>query len=243
LIVRENGIFFYLITQQNHGLLSGELAARWGNETFAPSEHQMIMAASLHDLSWIEIDDEVMWNDKKQRPHDFTSLPLEIRLPMYENGLDETERLDPFASLLTSKHYCSFIESNGDDATNEFLRNERLRRTRLKKKVFADSLDRDLDRLQCWDNLSLYVCMNRPGCLKDEEVPWFKKGVRSTTKSGKDVWIHPRWLNERTISFDPFPFRESWSTVVPYYKMRKSLGREDPDFKNRLYRRISFVPA
>ncbi|HET7626884.1 MAG TPA: DUF3891 family protein [Bacillales bacterium] len=242
MIVREDGVFFGLIRQHDHGLLSGEIAARWGNEHFSSPGHSMIIAASLHDLSWIEADEQILWDEAAERPHDFVSLPNEHRLPMYEKGLQLTEQLNPFGGLLVSKHYCSFLNDNENAETDRFLQNERNRQQRLTERFSESALDRDLLQLQCWDNLSLYVCMHRPGCSKDEEIDWFKNGIRCPKKSGEDVWINVKWLNERTISLDPFPFQESWSTTVPYTRMRKSLGRNDPDLRNIMHRRIRFSP-
>lgn len=201
----------------------------------------LVLSASLHDLSWIDTDEALQWNDKENRPYDFTSFPLLEKLKIYEKGLNETERLNPYSALLTSLHYCSFFKENQHESVDGFLRKEEKRQARLKKIFFDKAVDLDLRHLQLWDNLSLYVCLNKPGTPKEKEHPWFKNGIHALAKTGEEVLMQARWLNERTIHLDPFPFRQSFSTTLPYYKARKSLGPEDPDLNNRFYEHLRFV--
>ncbi|HEU5139687.1 MAG TPA: DUF3891 family protein [Bacillales bacterium] len=245
MIIQDNGRFFTFVRQHDHGLLSGEIAAHWGNSIFTIPKHNLVMTTALHDLSWIESDRILQWNNKENRPHDFTSLPIKAKLPMYQEGLNRTERLNPYGALLTSKHYCSFLRKGQDRSIDRFLQEEQNRRERLRLNLtyFGDSLDSDLRNLQLWDNLSLYVCLNRPGAKKNEEHPWFRNGIKAVSKMGESVKIHLRWLNERTISLKPFPFGESWSTTFPRSKVRKSLGTADPDTGNKIHQHICFIPG
>lgn len=243
MIIRENDRFFILIRQHDHGLLSGEIAANWGNPDFAVPDHELVLTTSLHDLSWIETDNALRWNDEIDRPYDFTSLPFETRLPMYENGLDLTEQLNPYGGLLTSKHYCSFFNEGESEKTDLFLQREHRRQKRLRRVFFGKPVKIHLRHLQLWDNLSLYVCLNRPGATKQEEHPWFKDGIQAVTRKGQPVKIDLHWLNERTITIDPFPFAESWSTTFRYSKVRKSLGPKDPDSQKTFRQHIRFVSS
>lgn len=243
LIIRDNGVFFTLIRQHDHGLLSGEIASHWGNQDFSRPRDKLILTASLHDLSWIENDAVLHWNEKENKPYDFTSLPFKVRLPMYKKGLDLTERLHPYGSLLTSKHYCSFFTKGENRDVDEFLEKEEVRQERLKSSFFEEPLEKDLRDLQTWDNLSLYLCLNRPGVAKENEHPWFKEGIQAFNKNGESVTLHLRWLNERTVTLNPFPFSESWSTTLPYAQVRKTLGPNDPDREKAYPRHIRFVPS
>ncbi|HEX7065814.1 MAG TPA: DUF3891 family protein [Bacillales bacterium] len=245
MIIRESDQFFTFVRQHDHGLLSGEIAGHWGNENFIAPKHRLILTTAFHDLSWIESDSILHWNDEENRPYDFTSLPNAARLPMYQKGLNLTEQLHPYGALLTSKHYCSFFRKGQDRDTDLFLQEEQNRRERLRLNLtyFPDSLESDLRHLQLWDNLSLYVCLNRPGADKEEEHPWFKNGIKAFSKMGETVKIHLRWLNERTISLKPFPFTESWATTFPRSKVRKTLGTADPDAENRFRQHICFIPG
>lgn len=242
MIIRDSGAFFILIRQHDHGLLSGEMATHWGNSSFAKPCDKLALTASLHDISWLESDAVLHWNAEKNKPYDFTSLPMDIRLSMYEKGLDLTEQLHPYAGLLTSRHYCSFFEKGQESNINHFLEKEAARQARLEPAFFDQPIENDFRALQMWDNLSLYVCLNRPGVKKEKEHPWYKNGIKAQTADGETVTILPRWLNERTITLDPFPFSESWSTTLPYARVRKSLGPSDPDREKIYHRRIRFIP-
>ncbi|HET7579870.1 MAG TPA: DUF3891 family protein [Bacillales bacterium] len=242
MIIRETDNFFILIHQHDHGLLAGEIANYWGNANFTEPPHRLVLTAALHDLSWIESDTQLHWNDKENRPYDFTSLPLETRLPMYEKGLDKTEKITPYGGLLVSSHYSSFFKEEQGEEVRQFLKKEENRRGRWKEKFFDKPLDSDLHQLQLWDNLSLYICLNPPGTHKEQEHPWFKNGIQAVTKDEQKVTIHLRWLNERTVALEPYPFKKSWSTTLPYAKVRKSLGPDDPDVKKTFRQYIRFVP-
>lgn len=243
LIIREHNNLYILIHQHDHGLLAGDIAANWGQGNFISPSRNLVLTASLHDLSWVETDTTLQWNNEANRPYDFTSLPLEEKFPMYKKGLDQTERLNPYSALLTSMHYCSFFKAHQNEQVDRFLRQEEKRQTRLKKTFFYEPIDLDLRHLQLWDNLSLYVCLNEPGVSKEQEHPWFKNGINAVTQTGETVSMHAHWLNERTITLDPFPFRQSFSTTLPYYKAKKSLGPDDPDLHKRFHEDVRFVSS
>lgn len=242
MIIREDGSFYILIRQHDHGLLSGEIAAHWGNEHFEAPEHKLVLTTSLHDVSWYETDQVLQWDEAGDHPYDFTSLPLESKLPMYEKGLNLTERLNPYGGLLTSMHYCSFFKKNQNEKIDHFLQGEHRRQERLKRKFFGERFEDDLRHLQLWDHLSLYVCLNEPGVKKEKEHPWYQNGIKTEFKTGETLTLNLRWLNERTITLDPFPFAESWSTTLPYSKVRRSLGPADPDINKTYEQHIRFVP-
>ncbi|HET7656662.1 MAG TPA: DUF3891 family protein [Bacillales bacterium] len=243
MIVRENGVFFTLIRQNDHALLSGEMASHWGNKTFAKPSNKLVLTTSLHDLSWIDSDASLHWNESRNTPYDFTNLPFVRRLPMYKKGLDFTEKLHPYGGLLTSLHYSSFLKEGEDLNADRFLHVEKTRQEKLRDNFFEDPIENDLQQLQMFDRLSLYVCLNEPGTPKEKEHHWYKNGIQTTDKEGNPVTISLRWLNERTVTLNPFPFSESWSTTLSYSMVRKSLGSNDPDFNKVYNQHIRFVPT
>lgn len=244
MIIRSSGHDYIIIRQHDHGLLAGELAANWGNDRFLFPEHQLILAAALHDVSWIESDIHLRWNHTENVPYDFTTFPLDERLHLYERGLNKTEQLTPYGGLLASMHYCSFLDhSDAPHNVSQFLQNERARQKRLRQRFAQEPVERDLRHLQTWDQLSLYVCMNRPGAQKNEEHPWFRNGINAMTHTGESVTIRTRWLNEQTITLDPFPFTDSWSASLPYSIVSQSPDSDDPKPNNLYHQDICFRPS
>lgn len=237
MIVRESDHHFTLITQHDHGLLSGEIASHWGNDQFHAPDFQLVLTAALHDMSWIEADQEPSWNDGQAKPYDFIDFPLSKRLDIYKDGLDQIEKINPYSALLISLHYCSFF-SGEDPSTLAFLENEQKRQQRLMKKAgkLHPDWNKGLSLLKLWDNLSLYVCLNEPGISKEQEHPWYKNGI--PMKGAEETDFHLKWVDTETISISPFPFQRIWTTFVPY-------TRVDDNGANKLHSetKVTFVPG
>lgn len=241
MIIRDHDNFYRLIRQHDHGLLAGDIAAHWGGGSFTSPTRNHVLTASLHDLSWIETDAHLQWDDEASKPYDFITLPDRDKIAIYEKGLAETERLNPYSALLVSMHYCSFFKNDRQKTVDRFLQSEAQRQQRLKEVFFQKNPAFDLRLLQLWDNLSLYVCLNPAGVAKEDEHAWFKDGIGAPDRDGNTLTLQAHWLNERTITLDPFPFRQSFTTTLTYYKARKSLGPGDPDLDKAYHQEIRFV--
>ena len=98
----------------------------------------------------------------------------------------------------------------------DFLATEKQKQGRVHALFPNENIEFAHRQLQMWDNLSLYVCLNKPGVQKEEEHPWFQRGIRAVTSSGEHITIHGKWIDEKTVSFSPFPFTTSWEATIPY---------------------------
>lgn len=243
MIVRETSYHHICITQHDHGLLSGQMAFH-SHDPFPTPTQQMIVTASLHDSSWVRLDNHMPWNTKKDRPYDFIDLPLAMRLSMYHDGLTAMEDTDPYTALLSSIHYETFLQHDDRSPAKTFIDDEHKRQQRLKKRdTSLQSLSFSLRALQMWDHLSLFVCLHQPGSTADQTHSFYRNGIPSITQDDEPVSIQGTWLNKETLSLDPFPFKEPWTAKIPYYQCRKSLGQHDPDKDKRRYYFVTFVPA
>lgn len=198
-----------LIRQYEHGLISGVLARHWG---WAPIPSQSALyAIAEHDLGWKELDAEVRWNPETGEPCSFFEYPAEPRLAANRRGVDAVEAQDPYAGLLCSLHYESFVRNATGVAEASFRAAERERQTRL---LFAISdgererIDDELSLLRMCDNLSLFLCLNEPG---ENAYPWFRDGF-----DYGGTRIMPVWEGEETLRLEPSPFPESFEVRLPY---------------------------
>ncbi len=246
MILRETEEHFTLYTQHDHGLLSGEMGTNWGNGPFPQLPFRVIFAAAIHDISWIYEDEIISWNSKEDKPYDFVDLPLKRRLDMYAKGLDMTEKLDPYSAALVSKHYSSFYSEEDGEDVKRFLQNERTRRAELAESgsitltAFAD----DLKTLRLLDNLSLYVCLNNPGAPEEDVHPWFRDGVTAYKADGGEEKLFLEWVDQQTITVDPFPFRTEWTASIPYYRIQKSQKVDNLDkMKEQQHQLVTFAPV
>lgn len=238
MIIRETETEFICIHQHDHAQLSGWIAANWGNEQIPPllePKFPLILAASLHDVGWIPLDQKPVWNEEKKKPYSFMDEPLERKLSQYQKGVSRVEREDPYAALLCSLHYTSFFPYEtrlklGEPAIT-YVEKEQKRQKKLKaflkKNGRLEELAKtqtDLSLLKLWDNISLYVALNQPSVPKENEHPWYKNGFSpiKLDKTKKQIKFNANWQNEREIRLSPFPFESSLPYSLPFRKLNKN---------------------
>jgi hypothetical protein len=236
MIIRENTNSYDLITQHDHGILSGEIAYHWGNEHFPKATFEQILAATYHDFGWFEKDSQPIWDNENNRPYDFINYPTSKKLGIYTDGINHLEKLHPYCALLTSLHYCSFFHQRKDSDVQHFIVTEKRRQSRLMKTVPLERIQDELSFLKLCDDLSLYVSLNEPGINKQSEHPWYKNGV--TYRNNKEeIVFHLKWENETDISISPFPFKQEWSTTIRYKTLVKGTRKVSQEYVNK----ISFI--
>ncbi|MDQ6817474.1 MAG: DUF3891 family protein, partial [Actinomycetota bacterium] len=106
LVSRRDGRLL-LIEQNEHGRLSGELCAHWGNELFSRPPHRASaqIAAATHDDGWLEADDTPLFNRDEGRPLHFLEIDMQDHVPLYGRGVERVYRRDLYAGLLVSMHW------------------------------------------------------------------------------------------------------------------------------------------
>ena len=216
MIVRERPDAFLLFGQHEHALIAGEFALRW-RERPDPLE-STLYAIINHDLGWRELDQDVLWNEEKDRPFSFVDFPLDLKLPAQRRGIDAVEEYDPYAGCLCSMHYARFLLDSERPEEVQFREAEMVRQNSLEQRMSAnerENLERNFRFLRLCDGLSLFLCLNEPG--GENSPPPYPGGFEFDGTRFELVWE-----DGRTLHLDPNPFSESFGLKIPY----RTIGRD-----------------
>ncbi|MBP3950145.1 DUF3891 family protein [Bacillus suaedae] len=229
MIVYEREEEWVMIPQHHHGKLSGDICKHWNTAYMKGMKQwdEVIYAVTEHDRAWIDLDETPFWNDADHRPYSFIDFPLVPKLTFYKKGIDEVEDHSPYAGLLCSMHYHSFLDGSKEPAAIDFTIHEQARQANIKKQLPPDHSDSEslqfhYKLIQFCDNLSLYVCMQEPGTPKEEEFPWFKDGFREMFDFANGKKIQSEWLDSETISLSPFPLLSPIELTIDIKRVEKS---------------------
>jgi hypothetical protein len=204
IITRRNGSLF-LVEQNEHARLAGDLWEHWGNERFGtPSPPESTrLATTMHDEGWRAADEEVRFNSEAGRPLHFLEIEMAEHIDLYRRGVEMAVDRDAYAGLLVSMHWTGLYRSRwGLQETTVFAKeedsvaqlldtvvaDEEQRWIELKRSLLAGTRRSDFEAelwhnyelLQAHDVMSLYVCTGvvRPAADGDRPVP-----VLSTLKA------------------------------------------------------------
>ena len=209
-----------LIGQTDHSRLVGQLAAHWGNGTFAvPQPYtSVVRAATFHDYGWLRYETSPQIHPETGEPYQFLQLPLgTTQLASYQWSLDWLADIDRYAGLIINMHrtglwnnrYNTIAHPTGynirdlsSEARQFIARNEA--RQQEEQAFFnsngqGDGIWTNYRLMQVWDLLGLYFCCQDPYEDYIEPVPLSysnKDAVRLSMKpAGRD-----------TVKLDPYPF-------------------------------------
>ncbi|PEW00331.1 serine hydroxymethyltransferase [Bacillus cereus] len=217
-----------LIRQHDHGFLAGEIARHIKEAFFEDNTYlrETIDAIYEHDRGWIELDKVPILNDAKNIPYTFMDCPSSLRFVFYTIGLNEIEDFNPYGALLCSKHFLSFPLNEEDEEMMSFYRHELERQKRILQTLTKEQyamFDKHYRLLKFCDELSLYVCMNKPGVKKKDEIDLFKDGFEGTEMFNNEegTAIQAEWVDGETIRIAPFPFKTEFHTYVKYKTINK----------------------
>jgi Protein of unknown function (DUF3891) len=215
-IVRERPDAFLLFGQHEHALVAGEFALRW-MESPDPLE-STLYAIVNHDLGWRELDQDVLWNEEKDRPYSFVDYPLDLKLPAQRRGIEAVEDHDAYAGCLCSMHYARFLLDSDRPEEVRFREAEMERQDRLRDRLSdgeQGNLERNFRFLRLCDGLSLFLCLNEPG--GEDSPPPYPGGFEFN-----GTRFEPVWEDRRTLRLDPNPFSEAFGLEIPY----RTIGRD-----------------
>ncbi|GEL78290.1 DUF3891 family protein [Tenuibacillus multivorans] len=212
-----------LFKQYDHSKVSGSFVPYWRND-------EVQLAITEHDRAWIPLDQKPIWNEDKDQPHSFMDYPSKPKLEAYSNGIDEVENQSAYAGYLNRKHFLSFFDKNSTDRDiSRFISREMERQKQLKqafsKSLTEEIIDFHFNLLQFCDDLSLYLCLNEPGTMKENEIFMFKDGFRQRFE-GLDGQMRAEWINKEQMRLDPFPFKEPFMVEIPFKEIIYSEVKE-----------------
>lgn len=212
MIVRQRGNHFILTDQHQHGLMSGVFAENL-EQTIRPWE-ETLYAISYHDVGWVKLDKQILWNEEKNQPYSFMDYPLVSKLEAYAEGISQLEANSIYAGYLCSKQCTHFLDKSDGPIVEQFLEKEQIRRQRMRKYLSQEEKQYLLDNfrlLRFCDDLSLSLCLNEPG---EQTHPWYQNGIQYNGK--KYQWIFD---DVDKIRLMPNVFRDSFTIQLPYTRI------------------------
>jgi hypothetical protein len=230
-IIHEREHEFVMVAQHDHARVSRDAAHSWRDDYFLGKEKKesVVLAVREHDRCWIEPDEEPKWNEQTQQPYSFMDYPGSQKLAIYKKGIDDIVKMDPYAGLLCSLHYGSFLEDATSTIGKNFWVQEKHRQQELLKElgiVKDETLCFHLNLLKFCDNLSLYICLNEPGTPKELEHYFYRNGFPQRFAFANNQSIHAEWFDRETVSLSFFPFTTKLHVRLPYKAVDKELIKE-----------------
>ncbi|MFS0559111.1 DUF3891 family protein [Terribacillus sp. 179-K 1B1 HS] len=220
MIVRESGEGkLVLIPQHAHATISGEIARHWRkDDPESPIlRPEAIMAIEQHDRAWIPLDEVPKKRPNGDGYYSFVDYPLTDKLRAYQQGVMEVREQSRYAAILCSRHYCSFFSDDTDDERiKAFLdREEGLQQADRQTLSSAEQATLDIDQkfLSFCDDVSLYLCMNKPGVAKQSEVNWFRDGFKERFSFADK--ITGEWVSTDEVRLMPSPLEFPVRIVIP----------------------------
>ena len=217
-----------LISQNDHALVSGTLAAHWGNVRFSKPTpfDSVVRAAAFHDRGWIDYEAKPTV-DASGRPPNYRDVPLdENQLRAFMWTGDWLGGIDPYSGLLAAKHRTGLWQNRYDTIKVPELVNRGtlkaeikafIERSELRQHAIEIGLDpvevkTNYRLLQIWDMISLYLCST--ATLKPLELG----PVPLSYGTSEQVVLKLQPINATTIAVSPSPFDLPSVTVGFVYK-------------------------
>lgn len=146
---------FWLIAQDDHARLAGQLAGAFGNGYYAPpcQGEKTVLGVAMHDAGWPLHDDAPELNDQGL-PSDVFETPVERGTAVWEASAARAEAADPYAGLLVSIHVQRLASrfdreptalSNRERFWLIRFRNDQAQRQMRLRKALGLAVDRPLD--------------------------------------------------------------------------------------------------
>ncbi len=122
MIRRRAGNDYLLITQNDHAILAGQLAAHFGGRRFAGPDprEETLAGATFHDCGWPVHDDEPTLNPKGE-PIDVFESSIALAVTVWSASASRAAAYGDYAGLLVSLHV---LNLSGFASTRELTRRE-----------------------------------------------------------------------------------------------------------------------
>jgi hypothetical protein len=204
---------YWLVTQPDHAVLAGALAAGIVSPEFPIIESSTSRAIAVHDAGWAIFDAESNVTarpalDAIGKPLSFLEIEPPEFLRAWTASIEGAAGLCPAGGYIVSRHFCALGEGRLAAAIDvpensaqlrSFLNHEAERREGLMAEAgrSQEELDSLLLVLQFCDLVSLYLCC---GAGQPVEFPQEFSSGKVRVQREKDVWV-----------LEPSPFRRGSS--------------------------------
>jgi hypothetical protein len=236
MIVFDEGDAYRFVTQPDHARFAGELASLWREHGLPdhPRRDDLLFAVREHDNGWREADAAPRWNAAAGRPHDFLSVPDEVRLEVWRRGTERFAGERPYAALLVALHGLALATwqssgAGGEAAADVVADLAAELEERADELAEAAGVDRseaaaDYRFLAFADAASLAVC-NR----------WNDPFERPAPAAAGGGTLRGRFEPAtETLYLDPFPLAGATRFQIPVRRIEKRLYAGDADLGGEL---------
>lgn len=205
-----------VIGQTDHSRLVGQLAAHWGNTTFAvPKPYESVVrAATYHDYGWLRYETSPLIDGESGEPYQFLKVPLtSTQMASYQWSLDWMAEIDTYSGLIvnmhrtglwkgryqTIKHPMGYNIKTMSPEIQAFIARNEAWQERERARLDHDNVWTNYWLMQVWDLLGLYFCCQDPYEDYIEPVP-------TQYGNGEGVPMSMKPVGPRQVAFDPYPF-------------------------------------
>lgn len=208
------------IPQTTHAWLAGQLARNW--VSVPEPREELCLAAGLHDIGWIDWEQNPEINEKSGLPYNFLEMPLFKHIAIWKNGSDKALSISRFVAWLVSCHNSYLLNFRNLDreqdevqiAAEAFLDEQKVLQNELIQSMLGDKRYRPLltetsmlkyqQLLRSWDYFSLILCM---GDSEEDKIP-----VEGADGSQQSITVKKSQSDFR-YNVKPWPFLEETVNV------------------------------
>jgi len=212
MIRREDTDGWFLINQNDHAALSGEIMTFWGNSTFSipdPRE-EVLFAIRNHDNGWLEWDSTPKIYPVSSYPMNFMEMDFQDQEEIWRRCFRRYSLEHPYASALIALHFSRFnqkiIDKNHGNRgaqrlkteMNEYIQNSL--KINLSNETNNQLPNRDkvnLRLVQVGDIISLALCHGWEE-IEIDDVP--------LSYNGKSLKLRLESRDGRCFRLTPYPF-------------------------------------
>lgn len=153
-----------VVSQHDHALLAREVLSLWRADGLPehPRRDELLFAAREHDNGWREADSAPRVDPATGRPHDFTTVPPDVRIEIWLRGAARYAGRRPRAALLITRHALALHrDRRGEEPWEEELfapLDERYEELLEETGADEEAVEADYRFLELADALSLAAC-------------------------------------------------------------------------------------
>src|SRR5436190_3752713 len=208
----EEGIV--VVSQPAHAWVAGQIARHWGNETFGhfTPDADVYIAASLHDIGYLNWEQSPGFNAKTGLPYTFLDLSTEMRLTLWRRSIEKMMRYGRYPALLVSLHFTKLCQKHRQfespqefEVEKKFLHEQaELQRTLVTSlqndfyygsAASDENIERNARLVSVWDWISLSLLIG----FEDEQE------IAKVPCAGGELTMRMR-VTDHSVRFDPWPF-------------------------------------